>query len=46
MAAETENREWYYLREEEPEGPVSAKTLRSMLEEQIIGPDTLVWSAS
>ena len=44
MSANAENAEWYYLRGDEPEGPVSAETLRSMSYEKLVNADTLVWN--
>jgi hypothetical protein len=44
MAAQAENEEWYYLRGDEPEGPVSAKTLRSKSYGNLVDAETLVWN--
>lgn len=35
---------WYYLLEDETQGPVTATQLRRLLQSGELGPDTLVWS--
>jgi hypothetical protein len=35
---------WYYLLEDETQGPVTAAQLRRLLQSGELGPDTLVWS--
>ena len=35
---------WYYARDTDRKGPVSLDTLRHLYEDELIGPETLVWT--